>query len=116
MQQLNSKEHKMVILAEGSFGILESKAATVLVRYHTDNVIAVIDSEQAGKDVSEVIEIGEGIPVLSSLAEAMETEPNNARNWNCAAGRPTTGKVDNNSKGSYRTRTACHEWTPPIPE
>ena len=74
-QQLNPKEHKMVILAEGSFGILESKAATVLVRYHTDNVVAVIDSEQAGKDVSEVIEIGEGIPVLSSLAEAMELNP-----------------------------------------
>ena len=59
-QQINPKEHKMVILAEGSFGILESKAATVLVRYHTDNVVAVIDSEQAGKDVSEVIEIGAG--------------------------------------------------------
>ncbi len=71
-QQLNPKAHKMVILAEGSFSILESKAATVLVRYHTDNVVAVIDSEKAGKDVSEVIDVGKGIPVVSSLAEAME--------------------------------------------
>ena len=116
MQQLNPKEHRMVILAEGSFGILESKAATVLVRYHTDNVVAVIDSEQAGKDVSEVIEIGEGIPVLSSLAEAMETEPNDARNWNCATRRSIARNVDSDSEGSYRTWTACHEWTPPIPE
>ena len=74
-QQLNPKEHKMVILAEGSFGILESKAATVLVRYHTDNVVAVIDSEKAGKDVSEVIDVGKGIPVVSSLAAAMELGP-----------------------------------------
>ena len=86
-EQLNPKEHKMVILAEGSFGILESKAATVLVRYHTDNVVAVIDSEQAGKDVSEVIEIGEGIPVLEQPCGSDGIEPNDARNWNRATGR-----------------------------
>ena len=74
-QRLQPKEHKMVILAEGSFGILESKAATVLVRYHTDNVVAVIDRTKAGKDVSEVIGVGKGIPVVSSLAEAMELRP-----------------------------------------
>jgi len=74
-QQLQPKAHKMVILAEGSFGILESKTATVLVRYHTENVVAVIDSTKAGKDVSDVIEVGEGIPIVSSLAEAMKFQP-----------------------------------------
>ena len=66
---------KIVILAEGSFGILESKTATVLVRYLPDNVVAVIDSENAGKDVSEVLDIGEGIPVVASLSEALKFQP-----------------------------------------
>ena len=69
------KAQRIVILAEGSFGILESKTATVLVRYLTDNVVAVIDSENAGKDVSEVLEIGEGIPVVATLSEAMKFNP-----------------------------------------
>lgn len=74
-QRVQPKAQKIVILAEGSFGILESKTATVLVRYLTENVVAVIDSTNAGKDVSEVIEIGKGIPVVVSLAEAMKFQP-----------------------------------------
>ncbi len=73
--RVQPKTQRIVILAEGSFGILESKTATVLVRYLTDNVVAVIDSENAGKDVSEILEIGEGIPVVANLAEAMKFEP-----------------------------------------
>lgn len=74
-KQLQPKSHKIAILAEGSFGVLESKTATVLVRYLPNNVVAVIDSTKTGKDVSDVIEIGEGIPVVRNLAEAMQFEP-----------------------------------------
>lgn len=74
-KQLHPKSHKIAILAEGSFGVLESKTATVLVRYLPDNVVAVIDSTKSGKDVSEIIEIGKGIPVVHDLAEAMQLEP-----------------------------------------
>ena len=73
--RVQPRAQRIVILAEGSFGILESKTATVLVRYLTENVVAVIDSENAGKDVSEVLEIGEGIPVVASLSEALEFQP-----------------------------------------
>ena len=73
--QLHPKSHRIVVVAEGSFGILESKTATVLVRYLPDNVVAVIDSTKAGRDVSEIIEIGEGIPIVRTLAEAMRFEP-----------------------------------------
>ncbi len=75
MKQLNPKSHRIVILAEGSFGVLESKTATVLVRYLPENVVAVIDSTNNGKDVSEVIEIGKGIPVVKNLADAMQLQP-----------------------------------------
>ena len=74
-KQLQPKSHRIAILAEGSFGVLESKTATVLVRYLPDNVVAVIDSANAGRDVSEVIEIGEGIPIVRDLAEAMRFNP-----------------------------------------
>ncbi len=75
VKQLQPKSHRIAILAEGSFGILESKTATVLVRYLPDNVVAVIDSDNVGRDVSEVIEIGKGIPVVRDLAEAMRFNP-----------------------------------------
>lgn len=75
MKQINPKSHRIVILAEASFGVLESKTATVLVRYLPDNVVAVIDSTNNGKDVSEVIEIGKGIPVVKNLADAMQLQP-----------------------------------------
>ena len=75
IKQLNPKSHRIAILAEGSFGVLESKTATVLVRYLTHNVVAVIDSHNAGKDVSEVIEIGHGIPVVEKLADALGFKP-----------------------------------------
>ncbi len=75
VKQLQPKSHKIAILAEGAFGVLDSKTATVLVRYLPENVVAVIDSDNAGRDVSEVIEIGEGIPVVNNLAEAMRFHP-----------------------------------------
>lgn len=74
-KRVQPKAQKIVVLAEGSFGILESKTATVLVRYLPDNVVAVIDSENAGKDVSDVLETGEGIPVVASLTEALRFKP-----------------------------------------
>lgn len=73
--QLQPKSHKIVILAEGSFGVLESKTAAVLVRYLPDNIVAVIDSTNAGKDVSEILGIGKGIPVEEKLLQTMKYQP-----------------------------------------
>lgn len=75
IKQLNPKSHRIVILAEGSFGVLESKTATVLVRYLPDNVVAVIDSTKAGKDVYDVIGISQGIPIVRNLEEALQFKP-----------------------------------------
>ena len=72
---LKVSEQKIVILAEESFSVLGSKAATVLIRYHAQNIVAVIDSTKAGKSASEIIGIGEGIPVVASLDVAMSYDP-----------------------------------------
>lgn len=72
---LQPKSHKIAVLVEGSFGVLEAKTATVLVRYLPDNIVAVIDSRNAGKDVSDIIDIGKGIPIVRNLPEAMQYDP-----------------------------------------
>ena len=72
---LQPKSHKIAVLAEGSFGVLESKTATVLVRYLPQNIVAVIDSRNAGKDVSDIIDIGKGIPIVRNLSDTMQYDP-----------------------------------------
>ena len=65
----------MAILAEGSFGVLESKLAASLLRYRAEHVVCVIDGENSGRDASEVVGVGEGVPVVSSLEVAMSYGP-----------------------------------------
>ena len=72
---LQPRSHQIAVLAEGSFGMLESKTAAVLVRYLPDNIVTVIDDRNAGKDVSDIIGVGKGIPVVRNLSEAMQYNP-----------------------------------------
>ncbi len=64
-----------MILAEGSLGVLESKTACCVIRYLSDEIVAVLDSRYAGRKVDEVLGIGEGIPILSSIEETFELSP-----------------------------------------
>ena len=41
-------DRKILILAEGRFGVLDSKTATCVIRYAPDEVVAVVDSKTAG--------------------------------------------------------------------
>ena len=66
---------RTVVLVEGSLGVLESKTACCVIRYRPDNVVALLDSEHAGMDASEIIGIGEGIPVVASIEEAEALSP-----------------------------------------
>jgi uncharacterized NAD-dependent epimerase/dehydratase family protein len=62
-----------VILAEGDFGVHHGKTAVGVIRYGTDHVVAVIDSTQAGGNVSAIVP-GRDIPIVASLDEAMAME------------------------------------------
>lgn len=69
---------RAVVLAERSLGSLEGKTANVLVMYNGRKfrVVAVIDSVHAGMDAGEVLGLGRvGVPVVSSLEEALEHGP-----------------------------------------
>ncbi len=67
---------RMAILAEGCFSPLGAKTAVCLVRYVPREVIAVIDSSRAPTTVERVLGFGGSIPVVASLAEALERKPN----------------------------------------
>ena len=65
---------RLVILAEGNFGFHHGKTAVGVIRYGPDDVVAVIDSTQAGGNVSSILP-GRDIPIVASLAEAMVRVP-----------------------------------------
>jgi uncharacterized NAD-dependent epimerase/dehydratase family protein len=66
---------RMAILADGSFGVLESKLATALLRYRAEHVACVIDAENAGRDAADVVGVGQGVPVVADLQAAMTYSP-----------------------------------------
>jgi len=69
-------KERIVILAEKQLGHVTSKMATAALRFTPDKVVAVIDSSQAGKKVSDVLNYGGEIPIHASLDETLKYEPN----------------------------------------
>ena len=65
------KPRRMVILTEGLLGTFSSKTAASLIRYKPDETVAVLDSADAGKNLEDLLEVGQGIPIGATLREAM---------------------------------------------
>jgi len=72
---VDAQRRRYVILAEGAFGELASKTAIGVIRYGRDPVVAVLDSSQAGRNVSEWLGDPYDIPVVATLAEALVRRP-----------------------------------------
>ena len=66
---------RMVILTEGQLGTFSSKTAASLIRYKPDETVAVLDSVHAGGKLEDLLEIGQGIPVVATLREALAYHP-----------------------------------------
>ncbi len=64
-----------MILAEGEFGELPSKTAVGVIRYGPHEVVAVLDSTRAGRNVREWLGDAYDIPVLATLTEALDRRP-----------------------------------------
>jgi uncharacterized NAD-dependent epimerase/dehydratase family protein len=64
-----------IVYCEASFGSLDGKTANGLVRHSEKyRILAVIDSEKAGKDAGAILDnAANGVPVCRSLAEAIST-------------------------------------------
>jgi uncharacterized NAD-dependent epimerase/dehydratase family protein len=67
---------RYAILTEGLLTGTNGKTAHGVLRYRSDAVVAVIDSDYAGKRVDEVLPwLGSRAPIVASLDEAMVYEP-----------------------------------------
>ena len=66
-------DRRLVILAEGNFGFHHGKTAMGVIRFGHDQVVAVIDSTQAGRNVREWLgDSGRNdIPIVGSLNDAL---------------------------------------------
>jgi uncharacterized NAD-dependent epimerase/dehydratase family protein len=67
---------KYAILAEGAFDYILSKTGNAIIRYRPEEVACVVDSKTAGKTAAEVLGIGDDIPVVASLQDALQYDPN----------------------------------------
>ena len=68
-------ERKILILAEGRFGVLDAKTATCVIRYAPDEVVAVLDSETAGRTTDAVLGFGPPLPIVATLEEGLALGP-----------------------------------------
>lgn len=62
---------RLVILTEGNFGPHGGKTAFGVIRYGHDEIVAVLDSTLAGRNVAEWIP-GHDIPIVGTLEEALD--------------------------------------------
>jgi uncharacterized NAD-dependent epimerase/dehydratase family protein len=70
-----ARGRRIVILAEGVFGELPSKTAMGVIAYGPDPVVAVIDSQRAGRDVAEWLGPDRRAPIVATLEEALAQRP-----------------------------------------
>ena len=66
---------RYLIIADGDFGPMTSKTANSVVRYHPERTVAVLDRQQAGRTVQDVLGFGGGIPVVGSMREGLALGP-----------------------------------------
>jgi uncharacterized NAD-dependent epimerase/dehydratase family protein len=63
-------ERRIVILTDGHTNPNTAKTASCVVRYKTDEVVALLDTTQPGKTAGELLGVGGSIPVVAKLADA----------------------------------------------
>jgi len=68
-------KRSIVILTEGRSEPTAGKTAAGILRYRTDEVVALIDSTLAGKFAGEFFGVGEKVPIVASLSETLKWQP-----------------------------------------
>lgn len=68
-------KRRIVILTEGRSDPTAGKMASGILRYRTDEVVALIDSTQAGKTAAELFGVGDHVPIVATLNETLVWQP-----------------------------------------
>ena len=63
-------DRRIVILTEGRTSPVGAKTASCVVRYKPKEVVALLDTTQAGKTAGELLGVGGSIPIVAKLADA----------------------------------------------
>ena len=66
---------RFLILADGDFGPMTSKTANSVIRYLPERVVAVLDRQQAGRTVQDVLGFGGATPIVASMREGLAFKP-----------------------------------------
>ena len=66
---------RFLILADGDFGPMTSKTANSVIRYLPERTVGVLDRQQAGKTVQDVLGFGGRIPVVDSIRAGLALGP-----------------------------------------
>jgi uncharacterized NAD-dependent epimerase/dehydratase family protein len=66
-----TEPRRLVILTEGQFGIHDAKTAVGVIRYGRDEVIAILDSTMAGRNLREFLP-GHDVPFVATLDETLD--------------------------------------------
>lgn len=72
---MSLEKRRIAILAEGKFNVLAAKTAVGVIRYSPHEVVAVVDSTNAGKTVQQVLGFGGDTPVVSTIEEMRVFNP-----------------------------------------
>ena len=70
-----SQKKKIVILSHGAFNYIKNKTGNMLIRYRTDEVIALLDRTKSGMTASDELGYGGNIPVLDNFDACIDLEP-----------------------------------------
>src|SRR5882724_469370 len=62
---------RFLILADGDFSPMTSKTANAVIRYRPERVVGVVDRDQAGRTVQEILGFGGTTPVIGSMREGL---------------------------------------------
>ena len=66
---------RFLIVADGEFAPMTSKTANSVIRYLPDRTVGVLDRQQAGQTVQDVLGFGGAIPIVGSMREGLALGP-----------------------------------------
>ena len=62
---------RLALLTQGGLDIFRNKTAMGMLRFRPVDVVCVIDPKHAGQDLKQLTGVGEGIPIVASVVEAI---------------------------------------------
>lgn len=67
-------KQKIIVLTQGHSNPVTAKTGASVIRYRTDEIVAVLDSENIGGCPKELLGVGKGIPIIGSLDDAPDAD------------------------------------------